>query len=75
MPRRKSNHRAHETETELSMSTTGTPKTTEEIQKDWDTNPRWNGVTRNFTAQQVSDLQGSVVEDRKSTRLNSSHPV
>ena len=44
------------------MSTTGTPKTTEEIQKDWDTNPRWNGVTRNYTAEQVSKLQEQVPE-------------
>lgn len=53
------------------MSTTGTPKTTEEIQKDWDTNPRWNGVTRNFTAEQVSQLQGTVVEEATLARRGS----
>ena len=35
------------------MSTTGTPKTAAEIQKDWDTNPRWKGTTRNYTADEV----------------------
>ncbi|MEU7765953.1 isocitrate lyase [Nocardia sp. NPDC049190] len=45
------------------MSTTGTPKTAAEIQQDWDTNPRWKGVTRNYTAEQVSKLQGTVVEE------------
>ncbi len=39
------------------MSTTGTPRTAEEIQKDWDTNPRWKGITRNYTAEQVVKLQ------------------
>ena len=42
------------------MSTTGTPKTAAEIQQDWDTNPRWKGVTRNFTAEQVVKLQGAI---------------
>ncbi|GAA5044852.1 isocitrate lyase [Nocardia callitridis] len=45
------------------MSTTGTPKTAAEIQQDWDTNPRWKGVTRNYTAEQVAKLQGNVVEE------------
>lgn len=31
-----------------------------EIQKDWDTNPRWATVKRPFTAEQVVMLQGSV---------------
>ncbi|AMY17607.1 isocitrate lyase [Rhodococcus kroppenstedtii] len=53
------------------MSTTGTPRTTEEIQKDWDTNPRWKGVERNYTAQQVTDLQGTVVEEATLARRGS----
>ena len=32
------------------MSTVGTPKSPEEIQKDWDTNPRWMGITREYSA-------------------------
>ncbi|MEU4340281.1 isocitrate lyase [Nocardia sp. NPDC023852] len=53
------------------MSTTGTPKTAAEIQKDWDTNPRWKGVTRNYTAEQVSKLQGTVVEEATLARRGS----
>jgi isocitrate lyase len=45
------------------MSRTGTPKTAAEIQQDWDTNPRWKGITRNYTAEQVVKLQGTVVEE------------
>jgi isocitrate lyase len=30
------------------------------LQKDWDTNPRWKGVTRNYTAEDVVRLRGSV---------------
>ncbi len=45
------------------MSAVGTPKTAEQIQRDWDTNPRWRDVTRTYTAQDVVALQGSVVEE------------
>lgn len=31
-----------------------------EIQKDWDTNPRWAGITRNYTADDVVRLRGSL---------------
>ena len=30
------------------------------IKKDWAENPRWNGVTRPYTAEEVVNLQGSV---------------
>ena len=46
------------------MSTVGTPKTPEEIQHDWDTNPRWKGLERTYTPADVVALQGSVVECR-----------
>ena len=45
------------------MSTVGTPKSAEQIQHDWDTNPRWKGVTRSYTAEDVIALQGTVVEE------------
>jgi isocitrate lyase len=45
------------------MSTVGQPKTPEEIQKDWDTNPRWKGIERTYTPADVVALQGSVVEE------------
>ena len=31
-----------------------------ELQKDWDTNPRWNGIKRNYTAADVVNLRGSI---------------
>jgi isocitrate lyase len=30
------------------------------LQKDWDTNPRWNGIKRNYTAADVVNLRGSI---------------
>jgi len=45
------------------MSTVGTPKSVEQIQHDWDTNPRWKDVTRTYTAADIAALQGSVVEE------------
>ncbi|MBD0324399.1 MAG: isocitrate lyase, partial [Aldersonia sp.] len=53
------------------MSTTGTPRTAAEIQKDWDTNPRWKNITRNYTAEQVAQLQGTVVEEATLARRGS----
>ena len=38
------------------MSNIGKARTAEEIQQDWDTNPRWKGITRNYTAEQVAEL-------------------
>lgn len=46
------------------MSNVGQPRTAAEIQKDWDENPRWANVTRDYTAEQVAELQGTVVEER-----------
>jgi len=31
-----------------------------ELQKDWDTNPRWIGIKRNYTAEDVVRLRGSI---------------
>lgn len=33
------------------MTTTGQARTAAEIQKDWDENPRWANVTRDYTAE------------------------
>ena len=30
------------------------------IQKDWDTNPRWQGIKRGYSAEDVVRLRGSV---------------
>ncbi|MFD6456095.1 hypothetical protein ACFWF3_35500, partial [Nocardia sp. NPDC060220] len=53
------------------MSLPGTPKTAAEIQQDWDTNPRWKGLTRTYSAEQVSKLQGNVVEEHTLARRGS----
>ncbi len=34
--------------------------TAEELQRDWDTNPRWRGITRNYSAADVVRLRGTV---------------
>ena len=31
-----------------------------QIEKDWDANPRWNGITREYTAEDVLRLRGSI---------------
>src|SRR3954469_15313258 len=38
------------------------------LQKDWDTNPRWKGLTRNYTATDVVRLRGSVQEEHTLAR-------
>src|ERR1700751_4911733 len=45
------------------MSNVGAPKSPEQIQHDWDTNPRWKGIERTYTPAAVVALQGSVVEE------------
>ncbi|MCD7099619.1 isocitrate lyase [Stenotrophomonas sp. MMGLT7] len=50
------------------MSTKPLP-TAAEIQKDWDSNPRWNGVTRNYTAEDVVRLRGTVHVEHSIARL------
>ncbi|MCX6480656.1 MAG: isocitrate lyase, partial [Mycobacterium sp.] len=52
----------------MSVSTVGKPKSAEEIQRDWDTNARWKGVNRTYTAADVIALQGSVVEEQTLAR-------
>jgi hypothetical protein len=38
-------------------------QTAEELQKEWDTNPRWAGIKRDYTAEDVVRLRGSITED------------
>jgi isocitrate lyase len=40
----------------------------EALQKDWDSNPRWSGVNRNYTAADVVRLRGSVQEEHTLAR-------
>ncbi|MFT4127941.1 MAG: isocitrate lyase, partial [Gordonia sp. (in: high G+C Gram-positive bacteria)] len=50
------------------MSNVGKPRTAAEIQQDWDTNPRWKGIKREYTAEQVAELQGTVLEEHTLAR-------
>lgn len=50
------------------MTTTGQARTAAEIQKDWDENPRWEGIKRDYTAEQVEQLQGKVIEEHTLAR-------
>ncbi|MGO1234919.1 MAG: isocitrate lyase, partial [Microbacterium gubbeenense] len=49
--------------------TTTTPRpgsqtqTAEELQLEWDADPRWNGIERDYTAEDVIRLRGSVREE------------
>ena len=38
-------------------------QTAEELQKDWEVNPRWAGIKRDYTAEDVVRLRGSITED------------
>ncbi|EYS89406.1 isocitrate lyase [Cupriavidus sp. SK-4] len=41
------------------------------LQKDWETNPRWKGIKRNFTAEDVVRLRGSVQVEHTLARRGS----
>ena len=43
-------------------------KQAEELQEDWDTNPRWKGITREHTAMDVVRLRGSMTFDHPIAR-------
>lgn len=43
--------------------------TAQKIQKDWDTNPRWKGITRNYTAADVVRLRGTVPVEHSIAKL------
>ena len=38
------------------------------IQQDWDTNPRWAGITRDYSAEDVVKLRGSLIEEHTLAR-------
>ena len=44
------------------------PLSAAEIQKDWDENPRWAGVKRDYTAEDVVKLRGTVQEEHTLAR-------
>lgn len=39
-----------------------------EIENDWNTNPRWKGVKRTYTADKVARLQGSITQEHTLAR-------
>ncbi|KRG40461.1 isocitrate lyase [Stenotrophomonas panacihumi] len=43
--------------------------TAEQIQHDWDTNPRWEGITRHYSAEDVVRLRGTVHVEHSLARL------
>jgi len=43
--------------------------TAEQIQHDWDTNPRWQGIDRNYSADDVVRLRGTVHVEHSLARL------
>lgn len=43
-------------------------QTAEELEREWLTNPRWAGVRRDYTAQDVIDIRGAVREERTLAR-------
>mgnify|MGYP001816067426 FL=1 len=43
----------------------------ERIQRDWDTDRRWEGIERDYTAHDVVRLQGSLVEEHTLARMMS----
>src|SRR5690606_8260811 len=46
-----------------------TLKTAEQIQHEWNTDPRWAGITRNYTADDVVRLRGTVHVEHSLARL------
>jgi len=43
--------------------------TAEQIQRDWETNPRWQGITRHYSAEDVVRLRGTVHVEHSLARL------
>ncbi|GGD49192.1 isocitrate lyase [Pseudoxanthomonas indica] len=43
--------------------------TAEQLQHDWDTNPRWKGITRNYSAADVVRLRGTIPVEHSIARI------
>lgn len=46
-----------------------TEKEIKELEQDWKTNPRWNGIKRPYSAEEVVKLKGSIHIDRPLARI------
>jgi isocitrate lyase len=49
-------------------STTELQQQADALKKEWETNPRWKGLTRDYTAEDVIRLRGSVTEEHTLAR-------
>jgi isocitrate lyase len=45
------------------------PRSIEEIKKEWETSPRWKGIQRPYTAEEMAKLRGSVREEYTLARM------
>lgn len=54
---------------EIRDAAAGLPEVAAGLREDWRTNPRWAGVTRDYTAEDVIRLRGSVQEEHTLARL------
>src|SRR5690606_18729980 len=52
-------------------STMSTLKTAEQIQHEWNTDPRWAGIIRNYTAEDVVRLRGTIPVEHSIARITS----
>ena len=43
----------------------------EQLKRDWETNPRWAGITRTYTAEEVVSLRASIMVDQTLARVGS----
>ncbi len=50
------------------MSTQNTPRTADEIRQEWDADPRWARITREYSAEDVVKLRGTVQEEHTLAR-------
>lgn len=48
----------------MTIRTGDQQQTAEQLELEWRVDPRWEGVRRDYTAQQVIDLRGPVREER-----------
>jgi len=52
----------------MTMSTNGIPMAADSLEHEWQSSPRWRGITRRYTADDVIRLQGSLVVEQTLAR-------
>ena len=63
------------TETQTHPGTHTALPTAEEIALDWATSPRWHGIARTYSAEDVVRLRGTVHEEHTLARRGAAHPA